>query len=587
MESKRDSEGGGGGAGLKVGFAVVAVVVIIAAVVLVTRSGDSEPDAAEGDTTDTTAPTETTGGGGDEAGGNSLGADHWGAGYDGSLPPARDAFGPDDDPLDAPDCDAERGRLAIPSFYAPNCVPLWPEGRDNGGATHRGVTADEIVVAIYAAEGDPILTAQVEGVIGESTTTAEETAANRALVLEAHNALYETYGRTVRVETLEASGGANDEAAARADALRAANEIGAFVVLGGPTTAAFADTLAAEGVICFCAASQPIEYYLDRAPYVWGDLMASSQLYIHRVQYIGERLIGRPAVHAGDPAMHDQERRMAIVYFETAEGIYGQGVDFFEEQLLELYDYELADRIAYTLDSARIQEDATTIVGRLKDRRITSVIFAGDAIFPLTLTAEATNQEYYPEWILTGSSLTTANAIARGYDPDQWPNAFGITSLTIGVDEEVTQQEANMVSWYLGEELTSYPSIIPLGRLFAGIHLAGPNLTPETFRDGLFSLKPVSGAITRFGVSYGRGLWPWDDYTASDDVAEVWWDPDSVSSTGSVGNYRYTNGGARVLPGEWDGELEVFNPDTAVNYLNERPESDLAPRYPRRSGRAG
>lgn len=72
--------------------------------------------------------------------------------------------------------------------------------------------------------------------------------------------LYETYGRTVRLVTVEASGGAADDAAARADAIRIADDVGAFAAIGGPSqTNAYADELAARGVLCLCVNSQPRE----------------------------------------------------------------------------------------------------------------------------------------------------------------------------------------------------------------------------------------------------------------------------------------------------------------------------------------
>src|SRR5262245_523209 len=84
------------------------------------------------------------GGGGDDDEADSDAANAPGDG----TPPALAAF-PGEDPMDAPDCDPDTGRLAIPSVYAPNCVPIWDADRDNGGATTNGVTADEITIAFY------------------------------------------------------------------------------------------------------------------------------------------------------------------------------------------------------------------------------------------------------------------------------------------------------------------------------------------------------------------------------------------------------------------------------------------------------
>jgi hypothetical protein len=520
---------------------------------------------------------------GDEAGSSPAATD--------GEPPALAAF-PDEDPLDAPDCDPDTGRLAIPSVYAPNCVPVWPEDRDNGGETSSGVTADEIVVAFYNGQDDPTATAIGDEIAGEDAPTEEELDQYRAQVVEAYNALYETYGRTVRVVEIDATGSASDDAAARADAIKIADDIGAFAVIGGPAqTTVYAQELAARGVVCLCATGQPQELYDELAPHAWGATMASTQGYVHRADYVANHLAGEPAEFAGDPAFQDQERTFGIVYYETADGSRGPGVDFFEERLGES-DVELADRIPYILDLTRAPEDAATIVARLKDEGVTSVIFAGDPFFPIYLTEAATNQDYFPEWIVTGSTGTDATAFARRYDQEQWSHAFGLSFLLARVDPDVVDEAGNWVSWYLGETLEQYPNIFDFGRLFAGIHLAGPDLTPETYRDGMFSYKPIGGYRTVFGASYGNHRWPWPDYAGSDDVTLIWWDADATGQdeTGAEGTgmYRYMNNGERFLPGEVaDAPSAPFDEADTVTVMDEIPADDLPPDYERRTSREG
>jgi hypothetical protein len=493
------------------------------------------------------------------------------------------------DASDAPDCDPDTGRIMVPSIYAPNCVPLWPEGADNGGATYQGVTADEIVIAFYDPETSPeVLDARER--TGVTVPGDEELLENRRRLVGAYNDLFETYGRTVRVEVVYASGSSSDEAAARADAIYIAEEVGAFASIGGPAgTNAFADELAERGVMCLCTASQPIENYLNWAPYVWSGLMSSTQGYVHRADFIANRLAGRPAQYAGDPAFQERERTFGLVWYETADGAYADGVRFFEERLAE-NDITLTASLAY-IAGGPTEEDAQQIITRLKADGVTSVVFAGDPFMPQNLTRQATEQDYWPEWIITGSVGTDNSNLARLYGQDQWANAFGISYLLPPVNPDYTQREGNLVSWHLGEELSSYPNIFDWGRLFTGIHLAGPNLTPETFRDGMFSFLPTWGLTTEFGVSYGVDLWEWDDYLAADDVTLIFWDPEAVdprTDAGDLGMYRYLDGAKRYLPGEVGATTtQFFEIDGTIIMFDERPEADRPPQYPRRSGRAG
>lgn len=556
---------------------VLVVVVVIAAVVAIATLGgggddDGEDDVATGSDTTVETGGDDEGDGGDE-----------GAGGDGewSMEGAEDA----------PDCDPETGRIMVPSVYAPNCVPLWPEGADNGGATWQGVTADEIVVAVYDAEN--VLPEEVRDArerTGVTTPEAVEQQENREKLVSAYNDLFETYGRRVRIEIVPATGQPSDEAAARADAIYIAEEVKAFAVLGGPTgTNAYADELAERGVICLCTASQPIENYLNWAPHVWSGLMASTQGYVHRADFVANRLAGSPAEYAGDPTFQETERSFALVWYETADGAYQAGARFFEERLAQS-GVELVASLPYVA-GGNTEEDAQAIITRLKAEGVTSVILATDPFMPQNLTAQATAQDYWPEWIITGSTGTDSSTLARLYDQEQWAHAFGISYLLPPIDPDYTQREGNLVSWHLGEELTSYPGIYDWGRLFTGIHLAGPNLTPETFRDGLFSFKPVWDHATEFGVSYGDALWEWDDYVGADDITLIYWDPEApntLNDRGEVGMYRYLDMGKRYLPGEvGETTTPFFDPTNTVVVFDERPEADRPPQYPRRSGREG
>lgn len=554
---------------------LVAIVVIAAVVAIGALSGSDDGD--DGDDDDVAVgpdDTETTDGGSDE------GSDDVAVGDD---------LG---DPNDAPDCDPDTGRIMLPTVAAPNCVPLWPEGADNGGATYQGVTEDEIVVALYDAETSE---AGLDAQERTGITTPEEAveAENRLKLVGAFNDLYETYGRDVRVEVVAASGDGNDEAAARADAIAIAEEVGAFAVVNGPgggAINAYVNELVDRGVMCFCTGSQPIENYLEWAPYVWSGLMSSTQGYVHRADFIANRLAGSPAQYAGTPELRETERQFGLVWYETPDGAYQDGVEFFEEQLAE-HDVELAASITFMADSSNREEDAQAIITRLKEAGVTSVIIATDPFMPQNLTSQATAQDYWPEWIVVGAAATDNSDLARLYDQDQWANAFGLSYLLPPIDPAYTQQEGNLVSWHLGEELSNYPDIFDWARFFNGVHLAGPELTPETFRDGMFSFEPAWGYRTQYGTSYGEVLWQWPDYLAADDVTLLWWDadePDPRTDAGDVGMYRYLDEGKRYLPGEvGESTTPFFEPEGTVVVFDERPEEDRPPRYQRRSGREG
>jgi hypothetical protein len=320
--------------------------------------------------------------------------------------------------------------------------------------------------------------------------------------------------------------------------------------------------------------------------------MASTQGYEIIAEYLDERLDDQPAEFAGDPALAASTRSFGLIWYETADGSYASGTEHFKD-LVEERDLNVVTDISYIFgDGGNLEEDAATIIARLKDAGVTSVLFGGDPYMPIYLTQQATAQDYHPEWVMTGFTLLDYPQFARQYDQDQWAHAFGLSLLLPPIDPEWTQQQGNLVTWWLGEELSSYPGIYDWGRFYTAIHLAGPELSPETFRDGLWSYKPVSGFQTEFAVSYGEGLWPWPDYQGADDVTEIWWDGDEADPRAEnevvLGMYRYTDDARRYLVGELgsiDGTL--FDEDGTVVMFAERPEADRPPTYPPRTSREG
>jgi hypothetical protein len=522
--------------------------------------------------------------GGGDGGGEKEATSTGTTGVDGATPPYLSWT--DADPLEAPDCDPATGRIRVPVYGAPNCVPVWDEAGDNGGATSLGVTGDTIRVVVYESQ-DPLADALRSQIDIEDETTEDEEQALREKFVEAYEAHYETYGRHVEVVPMEATGGNADDAAARADAIRIAEEIEAFAVLGGPTqTNAFADELAARGVLCYCTFSLPNNHYERWAPYIWGTQGTATKLYSHMAEWISRKLVGKPAEFAG-PGVQDQQRSFALVQYETPDEAYRDA----KEQLLRSFDeldIPLATEVTYILDLGRIAEDAKTMVAKLRESGATSVILGTDPIMPGALTKEATAQGWFPEWIITGAVLTDSTVFGRSYDQEQWQHAYGLSGNSVRLEQEVEDDEPNMYEWHFGERIpvTELAGVNSTGLdfMFRGIHLAGPDLTPETFRDGHFSFLPRLGFETRLSIAYGPSdYWDFDSYVTGDDFMEVWWDPGAEGpderDVDGVGMMRYVDGGRRHLPGEWDDEVRLFEEEGSVTILRERPEGDRMPAY--------
>lgn len=492
-----------------------------------------------------------------------------------------------------PFCDLSLGRLMVPSVYSPPCQPR-VEAASNGGSTYQGVTKDTITIAVYDAEDNAAAVAIVNAAGADDSS--EQVRATRQAYFDLFAHFYNTHGRKVKLVYVDGSGPADDREAAKADAIKVATEIKAFASLGSPNDT-YVEELVARKVLCVCTGSLPVEHYLEWAPYAgYTSLMASTQGYVHRAEYIGKRLRRDKAKWAGDPVYQQTARAYGLIYFETETNAYKSGADFFQSELQTKYGIPLTDRVSYIFDLAQAQEQARTVIARLKSKGVTSVVFAGDFLYPIFFTQEATRQNYNPEWIITGSTLTDSTIFARTYDRAQWSHAFGVSFLFARAPQE-TGNAYRLHTWFFGrtpEADDGYGVIYPgPATMMLGIHMAGPNLTPHTFRDGLFAYPPspqvggkLGGGITNGMVSFGRhGLWPWDDYLALDDTTEIWWDAqatgkDEIGNDG-VGMYRYVDGGKRYLPGEWPRTVpKAFDPAGTVLVYDKLPPQDQFKSYP-------
>ena len=381
---------------------------------------------------------------------------------------------------------------------------------------------------------------------------------------------------------IRASGPPDDDVTAKADAIRVATEIKAFASFGGPSqTTAYADELAARGVLCVgdCTIAAPESFLESRAPYIWPTLASPDQAAEHWAAFVGKELSGRRAKFAGDPALRRQKRRFGVVRYDDEPGTFDQSFARFAA-LLKDRGVDIATQVPYQLDLGSAQENARASIAALREAGVTSVILAGDPVFPAFLTREATAQGYFPEWVVMGYAYTDTAVFGRQYDQQQWRHAFGVSLLPTRQADDIDEL-ASVLVWQTGRGpiAKTFRLLVQAPLLFfTGVHLAGPDLTPETFRDGLFrypAVRPTSSPFLH--LSWGRhDIWPGVDLTGGDDAAVIWWDP-NASGPDEVGNdgtglWRYARRGARYLPDTWpDGDVGLYDDATSVTILRTLP----------------
>lgn len=572
--SSDQNSGGSAGSPLRRYGPVIAIVAVIAVILGIVLTTGGDDDTATDDTT-TSSGLDDTGGPVERPEGAISFSMAEEEGLDVTFPET---------------CDMERGTVAIPFFFAPEC---YADTDDNGGATSTGVTEDSITVVYYSAPAnDPVLDF-ITGPI-KNDDTPEQIQQTVLGFADLFGSYYQTYGRTVDIKVVNASGSSTDEVAARADAQKAIAQYQPFAAWGGPAlTTAWADEMAAAGVVCLGCGSTGGEAYRDeRAPYLISIGMSGDQINTHGAEFVGKKLAGKKAEFSGD--FTDADRKFGLLYISTSEES-DKTADAFIAKLND-QGVEIAERVSYVLDPGRLPEQATSAISKMKAAGVTSVIIQADPVAPANFTQEATTQEYFPEWVVIGGTLVDTNVFGRVFDQAQWAHAFGITAGAVKTAPEL-DPGFGLYKWFTGEEppaAETAPILYPNPSLFfATVQTAGPNLTPETFRDGLFSGAPTRNAITASSLSWGdHGLWPdaavKTDWSGVDDATEWWWDasatgPDEIQREGT-GLMRFVDGGKRYLPGAWDGTLKLFQEEGSVTILQTPPADETPPDYPSPAG---
>jgi hypothetical protein len=439
--------------------------------------------------------------------------------------------------------------------YSPPCFAF---SGDNGGATARGVTADEILVSFRKPSDTNLyaLLGQLGGVTIDADT--ERLAEDAAAIVDYVNEHFEFYGRRLRLVGFDGRGqiipelqGAGQDAATN-DSLRVANEIGAFADVSA-LSQPYADALARNGVVSIGAPYLSRQWFEERRPYAWSTFPDCTSVAENSAVYTNRRLLGRDATHAGGD-LAGRPRTMAVIAPNNLE--YQQCVDTFVDGL-EAEGNDIQLRLDYSINVAEMGPAATSIMARIKDEGITSVSCACDAIMQMNLAKEATAGGYEPEWLIAGVGFIETDLggqIIANNAPDQWARSFGSSPWAAQQPPESSVAYAAYRSVRPDGDPSDLIDIVyhQILTIAIGVQMAGPELTPETFEAGLFGFPPHTG---------GAGAWDWGPghYTPVTDIREMWWDGEALSPfNGQAGTYldngerwqrdEIPEGGPEVLP---------------------------------------
>ncbi len=421
---------------------------------------------------------------------------------------------------------------------SPPCVNFWKG--ENGGATWKGVTRDEIRVAV-----------------GKGGT-----AARTQRFLAHFNSRYEFYGRSLRLVEYQPT--SDGQAAAIAVSDTGAFAMGAYDAYNS-LPPGFLEEIARRGLI---VAPQVLTEDGDRLerlrPHVWG-FRPPGEVAAHALgSLVCNSLANRSARFAG-PEFISSPRKFGIVITKQ------QRLD--PSPLLaemsrcrvsaQIYEFDMnADQTQRQVQIAQLQADGITSVLFHADDRY--LAYRANAITSNTMQ-NANEAGYHPEWIFSGMGHALElefNFAADRSPADERGRLFGI--FTTNKINPISDEPA---TWAVGEQsvepqdVTYYRSLLMLA---SGFQMAGPNLTPSTFEQGLFRTRfpnPGAGGPPYYQARVG---FP-GRHTMVDDVGVVWWSDAAPSYRYSIagddgrGSWCYVDRGRRYDPKQIpDVESKLF-----------------------------
>jgi hypothetical protein len=298
-------------------------------------------------------------------------------------------------------------------------------------------------------------------------------------------------------------------------------------------------------------------HYARYAPYEWNYFPAMDTIQAHYVQLACDQLKGKSARFTLPNLLFPAQRKFGIVNTKytndptidtstLTSGLQACGINVAPADHKEI-DYSSA----YPADQQVVQEASAAAV-QLNTDHVTTVLCICQFSTATAMMQGATAQNFEPEWLVSTFGYGDYEPQGKNQPEQQWAHALGISFWN------KWQPLANMPCYWA--ERAANPSFnfqqSPFSEigcqqdynqllvLAAGIQMAGPILTPQTFADGLRKTTFPNG-FSPYGeghVNFGGG------HTFVDDAAPIWYDPSTPGPTSySAATWCYTRHGQRTM----------------------------------------
>ncbi|MFN2462418.1 MAG: hypothetical protein ABR573_00765 [Candidatus Dormibacteria bacterium] len=462
--------------------------------------------------------------------------------------------------------------IQTPDPQSPPCSNYFDPKLDNGGATYPGVTRDFIYVAwpnlggFVEHENDP-------------------NGADVALLAQYFNNHFQFYNRKIKILSYDPSAGAFGQptvAQMQQDAAKVAKQLnpgpGVFASLSYPNANGsehyYYDALGKQNYHILSVNSvetASTEAFLaSQAPYEWSTVPGLDFAEQNVASMICNTLKGKTPAYVGSPApgsTWSATRRFGLTYSRESDGTYPD-----RGPLINGMNACRAP-IVYNQE---VNGNSSQVAVDLKNAGVTSVLCTCAGVVLSSIMQAAAQQQYFPEWIVQSYGFQEKDSTAYNGAGNQssYP-ASQENRQIIGMTYENRFTAPEQQFWYQAlrevdpsysygdnvADIYDYYRYEELMVIAAGIQLAGPNLTPQSFSDGLTRAQfpdPGHGQAPYYQALVGFGA---GKHSFFADAAPVWYgtqDQNYTSAEPRTGSFCYVDRGLRFAAGQWPAALDFF-----------------------------
>jgi hypothetical protein len=414
--------------------------------------------------------------------------------------------------------------------YTPPCVPAYHG--NNGGATAAGVNGDT-VTAVFRRTNSAEEKAAFAAAGSAQPGTDDQYLSDLRAYIDLFNRSYELYGRHVVVKDYNGQGDnisedqGQDLQGAQADAATARSMGGFMDLSSSPTLAStqpYEEDLAQQHVIAIGAVGLPLSWFQQYSPYVYAITPDGSKAVTAEGQALCTRSAGLPAIYAGDPSYHNKTRTFGLITPENPQ--YMQLGDQLENEIRAQCGATIAKRVSYSINISTEEQQSTSIMAQMRSSNVTTVLCACDPIMEIFLSRSADGQNYSPEWNVT----PWLDPQGRETSQNQWSHAVAGQVFVFPPKAQSEAYQAFKLArpgqepaekYYVEAYWTSL-------YIFSALQLAGPNLNPQTFQQGVFGMPQTPRGM--FGTWAGGS----NAYSPTVDAYISHWDPNAMSGLDDV-----------------------------------------------------